>query len=218
MQLRSKCEWKVRAPSCTPCRNGPTCKYLARGVCWFAHDEIERGAAGCNDSDVAKFVVDAEGKLSSLSSKIQKDMSVLEEMGVKVKALEGKVSRSCAETEARTTNLARSCEKDAADAQCKLDDLADAVVNLELTMQENVEIMRADLLKYMSDKLDSQWLRTKREFEVEQDCKVDAKLDDSLNGIRSLIAATVEMVSKKIGDKIRHLEERLNKWPHSDKG
>ena len=92
-------------------------QYLACGVCWFSHPEAERTAAGCTGKDITKFIVDTERKLNSFSSKIQADISMLGEVDAKVKALEGKVSRNCAETEARISNMARSGEKDAADAK-----------------------------------------------------------------------------------------------------
>ena len=66
-------------------------------------------------------------------------MSALEEMNAKVKALERKVKLDSAETRARINNMAKSGEKDVADASCKLEDLAEAMVNLELAKQEHVQ-------------------------------------------------------------------------------
>eukprot|EP00973_Karenia_brevis_P066862 9295743-Karenia_brevis.AAC.1 len=43
----------ARKPSCTTCRNGPDCKYLACGMCWFAHPkEHQPSSAACNISDM----------------------------------------------------------------------------------------------------------------------------------------------------------------------
>lgn len=194
VQLRSKRDYKIRAPSCTPCRNGPTCLYLARGVCWFSHHDAERGAAGCTDIDVAKFIVDTESKLSSLSSKIQKDMSVLNDMGERVKVLEGKVSCKCAETDTRVSNMAKASEKNASDAEGKLNDLADAVINLELAMQESLstdvklltetESSGPDILKNIGDNLESQWLSARLELEAQQDFKIDAKVKAASREVR----------------------------------
>ena len=128
-------------------------------------------------------------------------------MDAKVKVLEGKVSRNCAETEARINNMARSGEKDAAEATSKMDDLAEGLINLELTMQERlsrdipfpagVESMRSDILKEVADKFDSQWLGAKLVFEAEQDCKIDVKAKAALSevlgtDVRSALKELVE--------------------------
>ena len=185
------------------------------GVCWFSHPDAERTAAGCSGKDITKFIVDTERKLNSFSSKIQADISMLGEVDAKVKALEGKVSRNCAETEARISNMARSGEKDAADANGKMDDLADALINLELAMQENlgsdipsstrVESMRSDIIKDVHDKLDSQWLGTKLEFEAAMDCKIDVKAKAAVREIlgTDVRSAIKELVAEAVRDALR---------------
>jgi ATP-dependent protease HslVU (ClpYQ) ATPase subunit len=166
---------------------------------------MERAAVGCTGKDVAKFIVDIERKLNSFSSKIQADITTLDEMDAKVKVLEGKVSRNCAETEARINNMARSGEKNAADTNSKMDDLADALISLELTMQEilsrdipfpaGVESMRSDILKDVGDKFDSKWLGAKLVFEAEQDCRMDAKAKTAL---REVLGTDVRSALKEL--------------------
>jgi ATP-dependent protease HslVU (ClpYQ) ATPase subunit len=167
---------------------------------------MERAAVGCTGKDVTKFIVDIECKLSSFSNKIQADISTLFEMDAKVKVLEGKVGRNCSETEPRVNNMARSGEKNAADTNGKMDDLADALINLELAMQESssrdipfpagVESMRSDILKDVGDKFDSQWLGAKLLLEAEQDCKMDAKAKAAL---REVLGTDGEICFKGVG-------------------
>lgn len=57
-------------------------------LAWFSYDDAKRGASGCTDSDVTKFILGTESRLSSLSIKIQRDMSVLNEMGQSSKCLQ----------------------------------------------------------------------------------------------------------------------------------
>ena len=94
---------KQQEKSCTPCWNGTSCKYLARGCCLFSHSHLDKPVSAV--ADLPESVADLTRRIEESNSKLKAQVAELGRMNSVVETLASKLRQHNADAKASEEKL-----------------------------------------------------------------------------------------------------------------